>query len=64
MNGNYSASSPSLKASADKGGNNAVNMRKKEDSQPCPQCGEPIGLIAGSHEAICPNCGFKDPCCE
>jgi len=36
----------------------------KEVKQPCPVCGEPIGVIAGSKEAICTNCGFKDPCCE
>ena len=32
--------------------------------QPCPRCGTLIGAIAGSKEAICKNCGFKDPCCE
>jgi predicted RNA-binding Zn-ribbon protein involved in translation (DUF1610 family) len=39
---------------------------KKKDpkKQPCPQCGYLIGNIAGSKEAICRNCGFKDPCCE
>ena len=31
--------------------------------QPCLQCGYPISDIAGSKAAICPNCGFKDPCC-
>lgn len=48
----------------ERGGNNAVNMRENLASQPCPFCDFPIGVIAGSHEAICPNCGFKDPCCE
>lgn len=33
-------------------------------TQPCPMCGTPIGTVAGSKEAICKNCGFKDPCCE
>ncbi len=33
-------------------------------TQPCPQCNHPIGVIAGTKEAICKNCGFKDPCCE
>lgn len=36
----------------------------KKPSQPCPKCGFPIGVVAGSKEAICKNCGFKDPCCE
>ena len=31
--------------------------------QPCLQCGYPISEVAGSKAAICPNCGFKDPCC-
>lgn len=34
------------------------------ETQPCPQCSNPIGVIAGTKEAICINCGFKDPCCE
>lgn len=33
-----------------------------EDSQPCPVCGFAIGAQAGSKEAICTNCGYKDPC--
>jgi predicted RNA-binding Zn-ribbon protein involved in translation (DUF1610 family) len=37
---------------------------KKEEKQNCPVCGCPIGVVAGSKDAICPNCGFKDPCCE
>lgn len=32
--------------------------------QPCPQCGESIGIVPGSKEAVCKSCGFKDPCCE
>ena len=47
-------------------------MRKVQDKkqifngekQECPLCGFPIGVVAGSKEAICKNCGFKDPCCE
>ena len=31
--------------------------------QPCLQCGYPISDVAGSKAAICPRCGFKDPCC-
>ena len=23
-----------------------------------------FGLVAGTKEAICKNCGFKDPCCQ
>lgn len=33
-------------------------------TQPCPVCNLPIGALAGSKEAICQNCGYKDPCCE
>lgn len=40
-------------------------MREKsEEKQLCPVCGYAIGVIAGSHDAKCVNCGFKDPCCE
>jgi len=46
-------------------GKNAKKMRKKvRQMQNCPQCGMLIGILAGSKEAICTNCGFKDPCCE
>lgn len=46
-------------------GNNALIMRKKIDNtQNCPVCGHKIGNVAGSKDAICTNCGFKDPCCE
>ena len=31
--------------------------------QACLQCGYPISDVAGSKAAVCPNCGFKDPCC-
>ena len=34
------------------------------NKQPCPKCGFLIGALAVSVEAICNNCGFKDPCCE
>ena len=36
----------------------------KEETQNCPQCGYPIGVVAGSKDAICGNCGYKDPCCD
>lgn len=32
--------------------------------QLCPLCKYPIGLLPGSLDAICKNCGYKDPCCE
>jgi predicted RNA-binding Zn-ribbon protein involved in translation (DUF1610 family) len=45
-------------------GNKALNMRKKVDTQSCPICDNEIGIVAGGKDAICTNCGFKDPCCE
>ena len=35
-----------------------------KEFQECPQCGYEIGSVAGSKEAVCRNCGYKDPCCE
>jgi len=32
--------------------------------QSCPVCKTPMGDMPGSRDAYCPNCGFKDPCCE
>jgi len=32
--------------------------------QLCPVCKEMIGIIPGSRDAVCHNCGYKDPCCE
>jgi len=32
--------------------------------QLCPVCKEVIGLMPGSRDAVCHNCGYKDPCCE
>jgi len=32
-------------------------------TEPCPVCGFPIAAIAGSKQAICQNCGYKEPCC-
>lgn len=32
--------------------------------QSCLQCESPIGVLAGSVDAICKKCGYKDPCCE
>ena len=39
-------------------------IKNPKRTQPCPRCNFPIGVVAGSKEAICTNCGFKDPCCE
>lgn len=33
-------------------------------AQLCPVCKGEIGLMPGSRDAVCHNCGFKDPCCE
>ena len=33
------------------------------DYEPCPRCGYPLLAIAGSKQAICKNCGYKEPCC-
>jgi|GEM_PF-3227448 len=33
-------------------------------SQLCPVCKSEIGLMPGSRDATCRNCGYKDPCCE
>ena len=33
-------------------------------TQPCPVCGKPMGDMPGMRDAVCKNCGFKDPCCE
>lgn len=31
--------------------------------QRCPVCGSEMSAIAGSKDAICGNCGFKESCC-
>lgn len=36
----------------------------KQEGQLCPVCKEEIGLMPGSRDAVCHNCGYKDPCCE
>lgn len=38
----------------------SVNSSK----QKCPKCKNAIGILAGSIDSICKNCGYKDPCCE
>ncbi len=35
----------------------------EEKVQECMKCGTIIGVVCGSVEANCRNCGFKDPCC-
>ncbi|MBI4136876.1 hypothetical protein HY469_02325 [Candidatus Roizmanbacteria bacterium] len=41
-----------------------VDIRAYRPVQFCPVCSEVIGALAGSRDAICKNCGYKDPCCE
>lgn len=36
----------------------------KVTGQLCPVCKEQIGLMPGTRDAVCHNCGYKDPCCE
>jgi hypothetical protein len=32
--------------------------------QPCLVCGKFMGDMPGTRDAVCKNCGYKDPCCE
>lgn len=32
--------------------------------QLCPVCKSPMSDMPGTPDAICKNCGYKDPCCE
>lgn len=32
--------------------------------QHCPVCEKEMGDMPGMCDAVCHNCGFKDPCCE
>ena len=41
-----------------------VNNGRQQSGQLCPVCKEEIGLMPGSRDAVCHNCGYKDPCCE
>ena len=45
-----------------------TDVSLKENShipiQTCPQCGKKISALPGTRDAICQNCGYKDPCCE
>lgn len=38
--------------------------RKDLRLQKCPLCNTFMGDMPGSRDAYCPNCGYKDPCCE
>ncbi len=58
------AAGPKKRMSSLKPASSKSNKIEKLLSQKCPCCGFLIGVIAGSKEAICKNCGFKDPCCE
>jgi len=46
--------------------NNQKNQKKQYPIplQNCPLCGEKISALPGTRDAICQNCGFKDPCWE
>lgn len=33
-------------------------------TQNCPVCNALMGDMPGTRDAVCKNCGFKDPCCE
>jgi hypothetical protein len=36
----------------------------RNDVRPCPACNFPnIKGMPGGRDAVCKNCGFKDPCC-
>ncbi len=37
---------------------------QKSHMQYCPLCKRFISDMPGTPDAICKNCGFKDPCCE
>lgn len=42
-----------------------INLDKYNiPTQKCPLCGKIISAMPGTRDAICDNCGFKDPCCE
>lgn len=32
--------------------------------QDCPKCNAQMSALPGTRDAVCKNCGFKDPCCE
>lgn len=32
--------------------------------QYCQSCGKIMSAMPGSRDAVCKNCGYKDPCCD
>lgn len=40
------------------------SLKRKIPVQKCPNCGKIMGAIVGSRDAICKNCGYKEPCCD
>lgn len=47
--------------------NKDKEKQKETDNLPlqnCPLCDKLISAIPGTRDAVCPNCGYKDPCCE
>ena len=41
-----------------------VEVEGKVKAQLCIICKSPIGIVPGTRDAHCLNCGYKDPCCE
>lgn len=41
-----------------------VFVDKSLSVQLCPLCKKEIGIMPGGRDAVCHNCGYKDPCCE
>ncbi len=44
--------------------NQQLPLRNDLRTQLCIICETPMGDMPGTRDAYCPNCGFKDPCCE
>lgn len=40
------------------------NYREGLRLQDCSMCSARMGDMPGSRDAYCPNCGYKDSCCE
>jgi hypothetical protein len=40
-----------------------ITASRREETQPCPRCGQPMPALKGGTASICTNCGFKDSCC-
>lgn len=39
-------------------------LRPDLRTQQCIRCLAQMGDMPGTRDAYCPNCGYKDPCCE